>query len=60
MPWTQDLYNTLILQPGTKKQGGTVTCTANREFDSIYSEIKIVDWMKLKGNYGFKEYDSIV
>jgi hypothetical protein len=53
------LYNTLILQPGTKAQGGTVTCTQNREFNSIYSDIKIVDWMKLKGNYGFKEYSDV-
>jgi len=53
------MFNTSIKQPTTKAEGGTVTCTQNREFSTIYSDIKIVDWMKLKGNYGFKEYESL-
>jgi len=40
------------------KEGGSVTCTINRQFKTIYSEITLKDWYELKGQFGFKIYNT--
>ena len=58
-PWYQDFMQTSILQSGeTAAEGGVVTCTMNRQFETIYSDIVLEDWMELRGKYGFKIYNN--
>lgn len=47
------------MQTGNSSQyGGYVTCTMNRQWQTIYSDIILTDWTLLTGQFGFKVYNN--
>lgn len=59
-PWYQDFERTSITYKtkDTPADGGTVTCTFNRQWVTIYSDLILQDWVELKGQFGFKVYND--
>ena len=59
-PWYQDFERTGIYYntEDTPAEGGSVTCTFNRQWITIYSDLVLQDWVELSGKFGFKVYDD--